>query len=173
MSILIFAYRKHDIINRKAAINIKLMGLQQKLRDLQSYASSIADGTISMNDLMTAPSSMFNRMSIFMMYSHQAAMTGAQEKFGPMSQMAMQQMAQAGQTDQQQQALYQQSLFKNLYTQEREKFSKLEEKILNQQDTKIQQEIVQLETQAKMLDSEEKKIDEGIDKEAEKAPKYA
>lgn len=173
MGLLIFAYRKQYIINRKSEINMKLLTLRQKLMDLQSYASSIADGTVSMNDLMTAPASMFNRMSIFMMYSHQASMMGAQEKFGPLNQMAMSQMNQNGQNDPMQMQMYQQSLFKNLYTQEREQFNKVEQRILNQQETQIQKQVAELETQAKMLDSEEKSCDDAIDKEAGKAPKYA
>lgn len=173
MGLLIFAYRKQYIINRKADINMKLLTLRQKLMDLQSYASSIADGTVSMNDLMNAPASMFNRMSVFMMYSHQASMMGAQEKFGPMSQLAMSQMAQSGQNDPMQMQMYQQSLFSNLYKQEREQFNKVEERILHQQETQIQKQVTELETQAKMLESEEKGCDDAIDKEAGKTVKYA
>jgi len=170
MSLLIFAYRHQDIISRKSALNMKLMNLKQKLMELQSYASSIADGSVSMNDLMNAPASMFGRMSIFMMYSHQAAMTGANEKFPMMQQMAAQQMQQMPQQYQQQ---YQQSMFKSLYDQEKEKFSKNEQNILNQQDKRIEQETAQIETQLKMLDSEETKVSEAEDKAAEKgAPKY-
>jgi hypothetical protein len=170
MSLLIFAYRKQDIISQKSALNMKLMNLRQKLMDLQSYASSIADGTVSMNDLMGAPASMFARMSIFMMYSHQASMAGAQGNFAQMMQIpgAMPQMQNA-----QMQQQYQQMMFKNLYNQEREKFSKQEQKILNQQDTKIQQEIAQAETKLKMLDADDEKVRAAEDKEAEKAPKYA
>lgn len=170
MSLLIFAYRHQDIIRRKADLNFKLLNLKQKLMDLQTYASNIADGTVSMNDLMTAPASMFNRMSIFMMSSHQASMAGASEKFALMSQVpgAMPQMQNA-----QLQEQYANMMFKNLYDQEREKFGKVEQKILNQQDTKIQQECARMETQLKMLDAEESKVSEAEDKAAEKsAPKY-
>lgn len=170
MSLLIFAYRKQDIIRRKSDLNLKLMELKKKLMDLQTYASSIADGTVSMNDLMNAPASQFSRMSIFMNYSHQSAMQGAQQKFAYLSQTpgAMPQMQNA-----QQQQQYSQMMFKNLYDQEREKTSKIETKILNQQDTKIQQDIARMETQLKMLDSEEQSVSDAEGKAAEKsAPKY-
>lgn len=170
MSLLIFAYRKQDIIRRKSDLQLKLMNLNKKLMDLQSYASSIADGTVSMNDLITAPSSMFGRMSIFMQYSHQMAMQGAQEKFAYMSQTpGVMPQLQNPQLQQQ----YAQMMFKNLYDQEREKSTKVEQKILNQQDTKIQQEKTTIETQLKMLEAEEQTNNAAEDKAAQSsAPKY-
>lgn len=170
MSLLIFAYRKQDIIRRKNDLNFKLLNLKQKLMDLQSYASSIADGTVSLNDLMKAPPSMFNRMSIFMMYSHEAAMSGAQQKYALLSQTPG---AIPPMQDPNMQQQYAQMMFKNLYDQEREKTSKVEQKILNEQDKKIQQEVARIETQLKMLDAEEQTVTQAEDKAAEKgAPKY-
>ncbi|MFA7658585.1 MAG: hypothetical protein WCY19_04065 [Candidatus Gastranaerophilaceae bacterium] len=170
MSLLIFVYRHQDIIRRKSELNMKLMLLKQKLFDLQSYASSIADGSVSMNDLMNAPASQFNRMSIFMQYSHQAALQGAQEKFAVMSQVpgAIPQMQNA-----ELQQRFSQMMFKSFYEQEKEKFNKVEQKVLNDQDKRIEQEVASIETQLKMLDAEEQKVTEAEDKAAEKgAPKY-
>lgn len=170
MSILIFAYRKQDIIRRKNDLNFKLLALKQKLMDLQSYASSIADGTVSLNDLMKAPPSMFGRMSIFMQYSNQAAMMGAQQKY---SMLAMTPGAIPMVQDPNMQQMYNQMVFKNLYDQEREKSSKLEQKILNEQDKRIQQETARIETQLKMLDAEEEKVTAAEDSAAKKsAPNY-
>ena len=170
MSLLIFAYRHQDIIRRKSWLNLKLMTLKQKLFDLQSYASSIADGSVSLNDLMNAPASQFNRMSIFMMTSHQIAIQNSQERYMVMRQMPGA-IPQAGTPELQQQ--YDRMLQNSLYKQEKEKFSQVEVKLLNQQDTKIQQEVARMETQLKMLDAEEQKVSEAEDKAAEKgAPKY-
>lgn len=170
MSLLIFAYRKLDIIRRRNDIQFKLLNLRQKLMDLQTYAASISDGTVSMNDLMTAPASQFGRMSIFMQYSHQMAMQGAQEKFALMSQTPG---AIPPMQNPQLQQQYAQMMFKNLYDQEREKSSKVEQKILNQQDTRIQQEVSRLETQLKMLDSEEQSNNQAEDAAAKSsAPRY-
>ena len=170
MSLLIFAYRHQDIIGRKNALNMKLMELKQKLMELQTYASSIADGSVSMNDLMNAPASMFGRMSIFMMYSHQAGMAGAQEKMPMMSQMSAPQMQQMAPQMQQQ---YQQAMFKSLYDQEKETFSKNEQRILNEQEKRGSMEVSKIETQLKMLDKDEEEVSKAEDKAAEKsAPKY-
>lgn len=160
MSLLIFSYRKLDIIHRKNELNYRLMNLTRKLEDLQQYAANIADGSISMSDMMHTPSSMFNRQMMFMMYSHNASIWGAQQKFGmmqPMLQMQMQQM------DPQSQAMYQQWVYKNLYDQERERMGKQEAKLLNEQEKQIQKEKAQLETQLKMLDQEYESCKQGED----------
>lgn len=170
MSLLIFVKRHQDIIARKSALNFRLLELNRKLMDLQTYAASIADGSVSMNDLMSAPASMFSRMSIFMQYSHQLAMSGAQQKFAVMSQVPGS-MPQMPNPELQQQ--YAQMMFKNLYDQEREKASKQEDKILNLENKKIEQEKAQIETQLKMLDAEEEQVKKGEDDGAKKsAPQY-
>jgi len=170
MSLLIFSFQRQKIIQLKSDLNMKLIGLKLKLMDLQSYASSIADGTVSMNDLMNSPPSQFGRMSIFMMYSHQAAMAGAQQKFGLMSQTPGVMPPTQDPNLQQQ---YQYMLFKNLYEQERQNFSKMEAKMLNEQNKKIEQEVAQVETQLKMIEAQENSVKEAEAKAAENsAPKY-
>jgi len=152
MGLLIFAYRKQDIIRRKSDLEFKLIQLSKKLQDLASYSSSIADGSVSTNDLMNAPASVFNRMSSFMMYSHQASIAGAQQQMPfvmMQQQMAMQQM-QNGQMQQQ----YQQMVFQNLYKQQREKFSEVETKMLNEQEKKITAEKERISDQLKMMEKE-------------------
>lgn len=170
MGLLIFTYRKQDLIRRKHEMEFKLTQLTEKLQNLQSYAAGIADGVVSLNDLMTVPPSMFNRMSMFMMYSHQGAMAGAQEKYNFMAATpgAIPQMQNA-----QLQQQYSQMMFKNLYDQEREKFKKVEEKMLDQQDKKITQEKAKLETQLKMIESELQSVEKAEDKAAQSsAPKF-
>lgn len=174
MGLLIFAYRKQDIIRRKSDIEFKLTQLTEKLRNLQSYSSSIADGSVSLNDLMNAPASVFNRMTSFMMYSHQASYVGAQQKLPMMmmqQQAAMQQMPQMQNPQMQQQ--FSQMVFKNLYDQEREKFSKIEEKMLNEQEKKISSDTERLSTQLKMLEKELETVGSAEDKAASSsAPKF-
>lgn len=153
MALLIFAYRKMDIIRRQNDLEYRLLNITRKLQDLQQYASNISDGSISMNDMMNCPSSMFNRQMMFMSYSHNQSIMGAQQKFGmmqPMMQMQMQQM----QNNPQMQSMYQQWMYQNLYQQERERMAKVEAKNLNQQETSIAQEKAKIETQIKMLSQE-------------------
>ena len=95
MSLLIFAYRKLDIMRQKSDLNFRLMEITRKLGDLQQYAANIADGTVSMSDMMNTPGSMFGRQLMYMNYAHNMALFGAQQQMammGPQIQMQMSQM---------------------------------------------------------------------------------
>ena len=170
MAILMFTSRIHELtssLNRKQA---RLQELTRKLSDLQQYAANIADGSISMYDMMNTPASMFGRTAMFMMYSHNAALQGAQLGFSQMQPMLAQQMANADPNYQQQ---YMNWVQQNLYNQERERIAKVEAKLLNQQEKEIQQEKEKVETALKMaeaeLESTKKAEEEGI---KNFAPKY-
>ena len=141
MSLLVFGYRKYEILRQKNEINYRLMALTRKLNHLQQYAANIGDGTISMQDMMNIPASQFNRAMAFMAYSH--------------IQMQLQQMQQAQQGQNPQQAqMYQKWIFNNLYKQELQKYQQHETKLLNQQEKEIEQEKARLEAQLRMLDAE-------------------
>lgn len=170
MGLLVFAYRKQDIIRRKSDLEYKVLQLSEKLRNLQSYASSIADGSVSMNDLMNSPASLFGRMTMFMMSSHQASVAGAQQKYGMMTAMpgAIPQMQ-----NPQMQQQYSHMLFNNLYEQERERFAKIEEKVLNEQEKQITSEREKLQDQLKMMEKELESVSSAEDKAAaSSAPKF-
>ena len=165
MSLLIFAYRKLDIIRQKSDLNYRLMELTRKLSDLQQYASNIGDGSVSMSDMMNTPSSMFGRQMMYMQYAHNGALFGAQQKMmmmQPTIAMQMQQMQNPNM-----QAMYQNWIFRNLYNQERERMGKQEQKLLNEQEKQIQAEKTKLETQLKLLEQEYTACKEGENKEAE------
>lgn len=167
MSTLIFTYRRQQIIPLKANLNMRLMELRQKLMDLQSYSANIADGSVSMNDLMTSPSSMFNRLSLFMTVSHNLAYQNATAKTFYLSNVPG---AIPNFQNPQMQQQYQQTMFQKFYEEEKQNFSKQETKVLNAQETQIQQEIAKIETQLKMYEAEEEKDakaeDDGIKKSA-------
>ena len=161
MSLLIFAYRKLDIMHRKNDLNYRLMNLTRKLSDMQQYAANIADGSVSMSDMMNTPSSMFGRQMMYMQYAHNGALFGAQQKMAmmqPQIAMQMQQMQ-----DPNYQAMYQQWIYKSLYDQEREIMGKQETKLLNEQEKQIQAEKAKLETQLKLLDQELEACKQGED----------
>lgn len=161
MFLLIFAYRKLDIMHRKNDLNYRLMNLTRKLSDMQQYAANIADGSVSMSDMMNTPSSMFGRQMMYMQYAHNGALFGAQQKMAmmqPQIAMQMQQMQ-----DPNYQAMYQQWIFKSLYDQERERMGKQETKLLNEQEKQIQAEKAKLETQLKLLDQELEACKQGED----------
>lgn len=171
MSLLIFAYRKLDINRQRSDLNYRLMEITKKLSDLQQYASNIADGSVSMSDMMNTPASMFGRQLMYMQYAHNGALFGAQQKMAMMQPMIMQQMQQM--PNPQYQAMYQQWIFKNLYNQERERMGQQEQKLLNEQEKQIQAEKTKIETQLKLLDQEYDSCKQGEDKEVQRwKPEY-
>lgn len=162
MSLLIFAYRKLDITRQKSDLNFRLMQITQKLSDLQQYASNIADGSVSMSDMLNTPSSMFGRQLMYMQYAHNGALFGAQQKMALMQPQIAMQMQAMGNNPQYQQ-MYQQWIFRSLYAQERERMGKQEQKLLNEQEKQIQAEKMKIETQLKMLDQELESVKQGED----------
>ena len=137
------------------------MNLTRKLSDMQQYAANIADGSVSMSDMMNTPSSMFGRQMMYTQYAHNGALFGAQQKMAmmqPQIAMQMQQMQ-----DPNYQAMYQQWIFKSLYDQERERMGKQETKLLNEQEKQIQAEKAKLESQLKLLDQELEACKQGED----------
>ena len=162
MSLLVFAYRKLDIARRKSDLNFRLMQITQKLNDLQQYASNIADGSVSMSDMMNTPGSMFGRQLMYMQYAHNGALYGAQQKMALMQPQIAMQMQMLG-NNPQYQAMYQQWIFKSLYNQERERMGKQEQKLLNEQEKHIQAEKQKIETQLKMLEQEYESVKQGED----------
>lgn len=152
MTLLVFHYAKMwNSPSQKHGLNWELHQVKQKAFALTDYSQKISDGSVSVSDLMSANPSMFNRMSMYMMYSHQAALAGAQEKFGFMAQTqgAMPQLPNA-----QMQQQYQMMMFKNLYEQEREKFKKQETKVLDQQNEQLDAKANQIEQELSMLSAE-------------------
>lgn len=172
MSLFIYIFRENYILSRLSELTMQLMDLQQKQVDYDSYAASIGDGTVSLNDLMECPASMFNRMSLFMFGSHAASMTNAQQKFGQTFNLAQSQGVFANMQQQQVQQ-YQQSMFKSLYDQGRENFRQTEQKILNKEDLQIKSKMTKIQDEINKLEKEQDKIAEAKNKEIERTtPKY-
>ena len=161
MSLLIFAYRKLDIIRQKSDLNFRLMQITQKLSDLQQYAANIADGSVSMSDMMNTPGSMFGRQLMYMNYAHNMALFGAQQQMAMMGPQIQMQMSQMGNPAYMQ--MYQNWIFKSLYDQQRQMVGKQEQKLLNEQEKHIQAEKQKIETQLKMLEQEYESVKQGED----------
>ena len=173
MSLLIFGFRKLQIIRQKNELNFRLNTLTLKLNDLQKYAANIADNSVSMSDMMNTPPSMFNRTLMYMTYAHNGALTNAQQQMQQMMALPQVQAQMQQIQDPNQQMMYQNWIFDNLYKQQREQFGKVEQKLLNEQEKEIEQEKAKLETQLKMLDAEYDSVKQAEDKAAQQwKPEY-
>ena len=169
MSLLVLFARKMSLKNQISDINYKMMQKQQEMNDLQAYTAAISDGSVSMNDLTTAPASMFGRMSQYMVGSHNYAMQAAGQNMA-----YLQGSQQVGGQDANAQMQYQQLVFKNLYDQQKAQFQKAEEARLQVKNKQMDNEILKLQTQIKQLEAEYNSIDNVLDNAIKDAtPKYA
>lgn len=161
--------RLHSIIQEKSKINLKLNELHEQLLDIQNYSATISNGSVTLNDIANAPSSIFSRLMNFVNYSTNTSYQGAQNMFAQFS--ASGQMPTFGDLLTQQN--YQNSLFQGFYKQHMDNCIKVETKLLNAKETKIQQEINKLQTRLSMLDSEENSAQSAQQQSAQKsAPNY-
>lgn len=168
MTFLVLFARKMMLKNQASDLNYKLMQKQQELQDLQSYTAAIADGEVSLNDLSTAPASMFGNMTQYMVGSHNYAMQAAQAQYGMFA--GQQQVSQNAMAQQQ----YQQLVFKNLYDQQKQQVLKAEQAKLHVKEKSMENEKLRLEQQLKLIESELGTIDQSIDRGIkDAAPQYA
>lgn len=168
MTFLVLFARKMMLKNQASDLNFKLMQKQQELQDLQSYTAAIADGEVSLNDLSTAPASMFGNMTQYMVGSHNYAMQAAQQQYGMVA--GQQQVSQDAMAQQQ----YQQLVFKNLYDQQKQQCLKAEQARLHVKEKSMENEKLRLEQQLKLIESELSSMDQAIDKGIkDAAPQYA
>ena len=169
MGILIFTARVHDLIYQKSNIEYRLTKLTKKLRDMQQYAATVGNGSVSIGDLLNSPGSMMGRTMNYLAFAHNSSMQYMQQNLPLMQQMYQQQMAQ--QQNPQQQQMMQNYMMKMLYMQGRDRAAQIEAKNLNMEEQRIAQE--KLETQLAEVNQELKSAKEARDQGIkDMAPKY-
>lgn len=171
MGILIFTARVHDLIYQKSNIEYRLTKLTKKLRDMQQYAATVGNGSVSIGDLLNSPGSMMGRTMNYLSFAHNSSMQYMQQNLPLMQQMYQQQMAQ--QQNPQQQQMMQNYMMKMLYMQGRDRAAQIEAKNLNMEEQRIAQEKEKLETQLAEVNQELKSAKEARDQGIkDMAPKY-
>lgn len=171
MGILIFTARVHDLIYQKSNIEYRLTKLTKKLRDMQQYAATVGNGSVSIGDLLNSPGSMMGRTMNYLSFAHNSSMQYMQQNLPLMQQMYQQQMAQ--QQNPQQQQMMQNYMMKMLYMQGRDRAAQIDAKNLNMEEQRIAQEKEKLETQLAEVNQELKSAKEARDQGIkDMAPKY-
>ncbi len=154
-----FTARVHFLIHQKLDIEHKLTKLTKKLQDLQSYASLVGNGGVSIGDLLNSPGSTMGRAMGYLAFAHNSSL------------QYMQQMGQ-GQTAQQQQQM-QEYIMRSLYQQGRDRAMQVETRNLKVEEQRIAQEKEKLEALGKSVEAElqaaRQARDAGI---KDMAPKY-
>ena len=169
MTFLVLFARKMSLKNQVSDLNYRLMQKEQELQDLQSYTAAIADGEVSLNDLSSAPASMFGNLTQYMIGSNNYAMTAAQTQFGAFGAQMPTVSSDAAYQQQ-----YQNLVFKNLYDTQKQQYLKAEQAKLHVKEKSIENEKLKLEQQLKLIEGELSTIDKSIDNGIKDAvPQYA
>ena len=166
-----FTARIHYLIHQKLDIEYKLTKLTRKLQDLQSYASMVGNGGVTIGDLLSSPGSQMGRAMNYLAFAHNSSLQYMQQQAPFMTQLYMQQMGQ-GQTAQQQQMMNE-YIMRSLYQQGRDRAMAVETRNLKIEEQKIAQEKEKLEALGKSVEAELQSArqarDAGI---KDMAPKY-
>ncbi len=172
MGILMFTARIHSLINQKSDIEYRLTKLTKKLQDLQSYASMVGNGGVSIGDMLGVPGAMLGRSMAYMAFAHNSSYQYMMQNAPYMTSIWAQQMQGMAQNPQQQQQM-QRWIMESLYKQGRDRAMQIEQRNLKYEEQRITNEKEKLEALGKSVQAEleaaKQARDAGI---KEMAPKY-
>lgn len=172
MSWVMLSLRKMALRQKISDFEMKSVQISQRIMDLHSYGSNIADGVITYSELATCPSSLFGTQMNFMADSSQVAYQSAQIKTdAALGQMQALQNGTGGQYNyagasinpayaNPDQAYL---LFNEIYKQELEEYSKEITAQLDQEEKELQTEKDRIETQLKAAEAELESLNQSID----------
>ncbi len=152
MGILIFTARIHDLIHQKYELEYKLAKLTKKTREMAQYSSLVANGGITIGNLLSTPGSMMGRSMNYLAYAHNSAMQYMQQNAPMMQQMYMQQMG--VQQNPQQQQYMNNYIMRSLYIQGRDMAAQIETKNLKEEEEKMASQKAQLEAGIAAINAE-------------------
>jgi hypothetical protein len=128
--------KRNEMTQKIADYEQQLKEINEELEDLRSYAANIADGGVTIGELMTTPTSMYNRHITFMNTSQQySQMTAASQLQLLISQPQYQQlMMQQSGGNPQVELWYRNAAYQKFYEQAQGKFVKFEQKLLHEKE---------------------------------------
>ena len=150
--------RLRELVMRRSQNQTRLRQLNIELMNLKRYVENIADGKISLFEMMNTPTSMFGRQLQFMQYSSIFCEQSAINQLGYMRQQQgyNQLIAQNPQYAQ----AYEQMMYQNCYKEAQTQFAHYEQNLLHQKEGEINGEKDSLETENLAIEAEMKEIKE-------------
>ena len=171
MGFLIFTARVHALIHRKHEIEYRLAKLTKKMQDMQKYSTLVANGSVTIGDLLNTPGSMMGRTMNYLAYAHNSSLQYMQQN-APMMQAMYQQQMGANQ-NQQQQIMMNNYIMRTLYTQGRDYAAQVETRNLKDEEARMKSDKEKLEVEAQEVAQELKAAKEARDQDIkDSAPKY-
>lgn len=152
--LLIGQWRIFQLIRERSDKNYRLMQLTREMTELKTYGENIADGSLSLHEMMNTPSSMFARQMLYMNMSAQYCQMSAANQMSQMTSSPFYQNMMAQSQDAQIQQAYQEMMYRSFYKQAQQQFAKYEAKLLNEKEQEMAREKQTLETELAMIDEE-------------------
>ncbi len=180
MTWVLLALRKQELRNRINQLTQKQIDISQEVMDLENYASNIADGIITFNEMAGTSSRYYGTQIGFMNTSSQVAYNSAMVK----SNAYLEQLQQNGMdTGGQYQNILDPSgsgqygdgtvqpalLFNQIYKQELEEYARMAKEQINQQEKELEQEKLQIEVKVKAAEAEYESISSQLDNSISKS----
>lgn len=161
MTWVMLSLRKATLKNRISSLETKQLQISQRIMDLQSYASSIADGSVSYSEMSNSPSSIFGTQMQYMATASPIAYQSAQVKANAyMQQMGMLQQNTQGQYQLAidptgaQADVQPHLIFNEIYKQELKEYSKQVGEKINAEEKELETERLRIESQLKAANAE-------------------
>lgn len=152
--ILSGSWRISQLIQRRSDYNHRLQTLNMELQDLKRYGESIADGGISIGEMMKTPTSMFNRQLIYMNRASEFSQLSASNQMNALMNTPYYQQMMAKYPDPQVQQSYKAMMYKSFYQQAQNQFSKYEASMIHEKERAMEEEQQTLKEDLEAIKSE-------------------
>lgn len=169
----IFSARKILLTSQKNMMNMKLMQITQKRLQIMQYASVIADGDTTAEEISTMSGDNYVRSLIYRNGSYTQAAADASGSLQETHSLALQETNNQNLSVEEDQAL-QSTLYRNNFDSSLQDQAKAEQKKLDAEEYQLELEQKRLETQLQAITTELQTVEQAETKEIEaSAPKYS
>jgi hypothetical protein len=137
--ILSSSWRIRQLIDRRSDRKHRLQTLNIEIGDIKAYAQNIADGNISIGEMMKTPTSMYQRQLLYMntasAYAGATAQTQMQQLMSSPNYQAL-----LSKQDPQVQQAYNYMMQESFYKQAQQQFTKYESSLLHEKERAMEEE---------------------------------
>lgn len=162
--ILAGSWRIRQLIQQRSDRKYRLQKLNIELNDLKSYGQNIADGGISIGEMMRTPTSMYTRQLNYMNWAAQYSETNATNQMQQLMATPYYQNMMAQQTDPNVQQSYQKMLYESFYKQAQAQFSKYEVSLIHEKERAMEEERQTIQEEISAIEGEMSKAKEEVSK---------
>lgn len=152
--ILAGSWRIRQLIQQRSDRKYRLQKLNMEINDLKTYGQNIADGGISIGEMLKTPTSMYSRQLIYMDTAAQYSQTSAVNQMQQLMATPYYQNLMAQQTDPNVQQSYQKMLYDSFYKQAQSQFSKYEASLIHEKERAMEEEREDLKEEIAAIEGE-------------------